>query len=213
MIYQVNNIKRDVRIALDEDRTSEALLQDGDSDVLKLDQIIESKIVEAVQRVHQEAPYYLLEAGKNFADRAVYWNTNDTSGWLILPNDFMRLVVYEMSDWERPVYGAISTLDPEYAKQRSRVKGIRGCAERPVVAIGMRPVGKVLEFYASKEADAQITKAVYVPYPVVDEYGGIDISERLYKAVVYTAAALTLISCGESERAKDYLELAKTLEV
>ena len=208
MIFQIDNIMRDVRVCLDENMMSEALLESGDIDTLALDDIIRSKILEAVQRVHMDAPNYLLEGGHNFGD-AVYWREME-SGWVLLPPDFMRLVVFEMDDWERAVYQAISTDDPEYEKQRSRFKGIRGTAQRPVCAIAIRPEGRVLEFYSCKSSDAHVSRAMYIPYPKIDEANGVDICERCYKAVVYTAAGLTLLACGEAERGNALSELAQT---
>lgn len=199
---------QDVRICIDQNMTSDALLKTGDIDTLSLDDIIRSKILEAVQRVHMDAPNYLLEGGHNFGD-AVYWRELE-SGWVLLPPDFMRLVVFEMDDWEQAVYQAISTDDPEYEKQRSRFKGIRGTAQRPVCAIAIRPEGRVLEFYSCKSEDAQVSRAMYIPYPNIDEDGGVDICERCYDAVVYTAAGLTLLTCGEVEKGNAVSELAQT---
>ena len=122
----------------------------------------------------------------------------------------MRLVVFEMDDWERAVYTAISTDDVEYDRQHSRFKGIRGTAQRPVCAIAVHPEGRVLEFYSCKSEDAHVSRAVYMPYPRIDNDGGIDISERCYKAVVYTAAGLTLLNIGETERGNAVSELALT---
>ncbi len=208
MIYQIDKILRDVRIAIDENKTNEQLIEDEDIDTLMLDDIIRSKIVEAVQRVHADAPNYLLEGGHNFGD-AVYWREME-SGWVLLPQDFMRLVVFEMDDWEQAVYQAISTDDPEYEKQRSRFKGIRGTAQRPVCAIAIRPEGKVLEFYSCKSTNAQVSRAVYIPYPTIDEDNGVDISERCYMAVVYTIGALVYTTLGEADKASNFLETAKT---
>ena len=199
---------QDVRICIDQNMTSEALLESGDIDTLALDEIIKSKILEAIQRVHSEAPNYLLEGGHNFGD-AVYWRELE-SGWVLLPRDFMRLVVFEMDDWETAVYQAISTDDPDYEKQRSRIKGIRGTSQKPVCAIAIRPEGRVLEFYSCKSTDAQVSRAMYIPYPQIDADGGVDISERCYNAVVYTAAGLTLMTCGETEKGNAVSELAQT---
>ena len=208
MIFQIDKIMQDVRICLDQNMESDALIESGDIDTLALDEIIKSKILEAVQRVHMDAPNYLLEGGHNFGD-AVYWRELE-SGWVLLPPDFMRLVVFEMDDWEQAVYQAISTDDPEYEKQRSRFKGIRGTAQRPVCAIAIRPEGRVLEFYSCKSEDAQVSRAMYIPYPKIDEDNGVDICERCYNAVVYTAAGLTLLTCGEVEKGNAVSELAQT---
>lgn len=199
---------QDVRICIDQNMESDALIESGDIDTLALDEIIKSKILEAIQRVHMDAPNYLLEGGHNFGD-AVYWRELE-SGWVLLPPDFMRLVVFEMDDWEQAVYQAISTDDPEYEKQRSRFKGIRGTAQRPVCAIAIRPEGRVLEFYSCKSKNAQVSRAMYIPYPKIDEDNGVDICERCYNAVVYTAAGLTLLTCRETEKGNSVSELAQT---
>lgn len=208
MIFQIDKVMEDVRVCIDRNSGSEPLLSEGDMDTLSTDEIIRSKIVEAVRRVHLSAPNYLLESGHNFGD-AVYWREME-SGWVLLPEDFMRLVVFEMDDWEQAVYHAISTDDPEYDRQRSRVKGVRGTSQRPVCAIAIRPEGRVLEFYSCKSTDAKVSRAIYLPYPVIDAQDGIDMSARCYTSIVYTAAGLTLVSLGEAERGNALSELALT---
>ena len=46
MVYEVKDILRDVRIAIDENKTNEQLITDEDIDTLMLDDIIYSKVVE-----------------------------------------------------------------------------------------------------------------------------------------------------------------------
>lgn len=209
MKFQIDKIMQDVRICIDQNMMSKALVESGDIDTLALDEIIKSKILEAIQRVHMEAPPYLLENGHNFGD-AIYWKEME-SGWVLLPSDFMRLVVFEMDDWEQAVYTAISVDDPDYEKQRSRFKGIRGTAQKPVCVLAIRPEGKVLEFYSCKSEDAKVSRAIYMPYPTIDENGGVDISERCYTAVIYMAAGLTLTALGEADKAGAMMELSKGL--
>ena len=120
MIYKVEEIMRDVRVCLDQNMTSEALLADGDSDTLALDEVVRSKIVEGVVRVESNAAARYLEAGHNLED-VVFWGDQE-SGWVLLPHDFMRLITFRMSDWERTVYKAITPDDARYALQRQRVK-------------------------------------------------------------------------------------------
>ncbi len=208
MVYNIHDVMRDVRVCLDQNMTSEQLLQTDDVDTLTLDDIVRSKIVEAVVRVHAQAPTHLLEEGHNFGD-AVYWGELE-SGRVLLPHDFMRLIVFEMSDWERAVFGAISTNDPEYALQRQRIKALRGTAQKPVCAITMRPEGKALEFYSCKSKNAYVRRAQYLPYPEIDRDGGIDICERCYTAVVYAAASLVLLTLGESEKSSALSETSNT---
>lgn len=154
-VYHLDEIAGDVRIALDQNTTSDVLKEIGDVDTLALNDIIKSKIIEAVKRVHSSAPPYLLDGGHNFGDE-VYWQKCE-SGWVLLPEDFMRFVVFQMSDWERAVFYPINVDDPEYEKQSSRFKGIRGTTQRPVCAISIRPEGRVLEFYSCKSQDATVS--------------------------------------------------------
>ena len=207
-VYTLNRIIEDVRIALDQNMTSDALTEIGDVDTLTLNDIIKSKVVEAVKRIHSEAPYHLLDGGHNFGD-AVYWREHE-SGWVLLPEDFMRLVVFEMDDWARPIFSCSSTDDPKYEKQHSRFKGIRGTSQRPICFISMRPEGRVLEFYSCKSNEANVSRAVYLPYPQVDEYGAVDICQRCYDAVIYTIASLVLITFGDMEKSAVLNELVKS---
>lgn len=207
MIKKIEDIVKDVRICLDQNMVSESLLNEGDIDTLSIEDIIRSKIVDAVQRVESGAPTHLLEGGHNFGD-SIYW-TKDGSGWTLLPDDFMRLVVFEMSDWERPVYEAIAPTDAAYALQCSRYKGLRGNVQRPVCAIIIRPEGKALEFYSCNNEEATVSKALYLPYPTIDEDEGIDLSERCYTSIVYMTAALALVTFGDSDKAAIMTEQSK----
>lgn len=207
-VYQFDKISKDVRIALDHNMSSAALTEIGDVDTLSLNEIIKSKIVDAVKRIHSEAPPYLLDGGYNFGD-AIYWMEHE-SGWVLLPEDFMRFVVFEMDDWERAVFTASNVDDTEYDLQQSRFKGIRGTAQRPICFVSIRPEGRVLEFYSCKSKQAKVSRAVYLPYPKLDEYDAIEICQRCYDAVIYTIAALVLITLGEVEKSKVFNELSKS---
>lgn len=209
MIYKLAEIAREVRIAIDQNMTSEQLIATDDIETLSLEEIIRSKIVEAVRRVETDAPVHFLEEGHDFGD-AVYWADLE-SGWVLLPDDFMRLIAFRMSDWERTVYAAISVDDPLYAKQSSRHKGIRGNVQKPVCAIVNRAEGKALEFYSCNSEEAYVARASYLPYPNIDEDDGIDISEKCFTAVIYTVAALVLTTYGEAEKASALTELAKSI--
>ena len=51
MLYSVSELKKDIRIVLDQNMTSEQLFESGDIDTLSLEEIIESKIVDAARLV------------------------------------------------------------------------------------------------------------------------------------------------------------------
>lgn len=208
-MYKIETVSQDVRIAIDENKTSEQLLGDEDIDTLSLNEIVRSKIEEAVRRVETTAPTFLLEEGHTFGD-SVFWEDNN-SGWTLLPDDFMRLIAFRMSDWERTCHNAISVDDPLYDLQSSRFKGVRGNVQKPVCAVVNRAEGKALEFYSCNSEEAYVKRATYLPYPKIDDEEGIVISERCYTAVVYTTAALVLTAYGANDRAEQLNALAKSI--
>lgn len=208
MIIQADEMVKDVRVAIDMNHNSTPLLIDGDEDTISMNDIIRSKLVDAVRMVEMEAPLNMLEQGHLFGD-AVTW-TNNGRGWILLPDDFMRLIVFKMSDWEYSVSEPITQADPTYSRQFSRYKGISGNPQRPVVAIVNRAEGNVLEFFSCKDNTATVDQAVYIPIPQMDKYGGIDISEKCYRAAIYRAAALSLSSIGD-QLTTTMIELSKAL--
>lgn len=209
MIVQAEDMAKAVRVAVDMNHSSTSLLVDDDIDTESFDEIIYAKLVDAVRVVEQEAPLHLLEQGHQFGGDNVNWTENG-KGWLVLPDDFMRLVVFKMSDWKLSVSDAISQDDPLYLRQFSKWKGISGNPEKPVVAIVNRAEGTVLEFFSCNDDTATIEQAVYVPYPKIDIDGGIDVSEKCYRAAIYRAASFALASIGD-QLSTTMLELSKSL--
>ena len=209
MTVRADEMARAVRVAIDMNKGDRPLIMEGDTDTLTLDEIIVSKLADAVRLVEMEAPHFMLESGHDLGDDDLFIGA-DGKGFLILPRDFMRLVSFRMSDWERTVFEAITESDPEYALQSSRFKGICGNPEKPVVAVVRRSEGKVLEFYSCKSGNAILIQASYLPYPKIDPDGGIDVSRECYRAAVYRAAALVLGSIGDS-LSTTMLEISKSL--
>lgn len=206
--YIIENIAKDVRIALDRNGSSAALAEIEDVDTLTIDEIIISKIIEGIKHVHSTAPAYLLDGATSFAGNVVNWGDKE-SGWILLPNDFMRFVSFKMDDWSRPVYSCSTTDDIEYEKQSSRFKGLRGTSQKPLCFIAIRPDGRALEFYSSKSTDAEVEMATYLPYPQI-ESSSVKICSRCYNAVIYTIAALVLMTFGDAEKSNVFNELAKS---
>lgn len=206
--YFVDDIIKDVRITLDFNSNSDTLAEFGDTDTLSINEIIKSKIAEAIKIIHSIAPVHLLDGGHIFGN-AIYWSDME-SGWTLLPDDFLRFVVFQMSDWSRAVYHAIETSDPQYELQSAPYKGLRGTSNNPVCAIAIRHEGRVLEFYSCKDKNATVKKALYIPYPKIDSnHSSIEICEKCYKAVIYAIASLVLNVFGDTEKSNIYNELAK----
>ena len=210
MIYRVDDIIRDVRVCLDENRRGDDLFAERDVDTLELDVIIASHIEEGARRVVEVASVDKIHNGHSFMDAAVVEH-EDGSGSVALPDDFMRLLSFRMGDWVRTLHGAITADAPEYEVQQSRF-GVRGCPERPVCAYVVTDEGKRLEYYTTQERPARMVRASYAAYPRLDEGDeSIDLSEDLYVASVYMIAALTLITLGDGQKAQSLMEILKPL--
>ncbi|MDE5868807.1 MAG: hypothetical protein K2H18_01120 [Muribaculaceae bacterium] len=199
MIYSAEEMIRDVRVAIDMNCGEDRLAAVSDEDTLRLDELIYSKIEEAARIVLMDAPARLLESGHDLVndDGSNFYMGDDGKGFVILPDNFLRLVSFRMSDWNRTVYEPITAADPLYARQSSRWKGICGNPERPVCALVRRSEGLVLEFFSCRDEEATVAQACYVPVPRIDQDGRIDVAEGCYRAAVYKAAALTLGSYGD----------------
>lgn len=203
MNYSVEDLVREARIAIDRNANSTPLASLGDVDTLTVDEIIRSKVEDAARLVEENAAHELLDAGKPFA-ASVTWENNVAgygAGRVMLPDDFMRLVTFRMSDWYRPVTEAITEEHPIYSMQSSRYAGVRGNPQRPVVAIVHGTAGKELEFYAcSAGPGVRVDKARYLPLPKVVD-GEIDLCPKLQRAVVYRMASMACAIVGASDLA------------
>lgn len=61
MFFTLDKLKKEIRIALDQNNSSALLEGVGDIDTLTVEEIITSKIVNAVRMVTIDAPSYLLD--------------------------------------------------------------------------------------------------------------------------------------------------------
>jgi hypothetical protein len=211
MVFNVDDLKREIRIALDQNMNSTPLLDVGDIDTLSLDDIIESKIIEAARLVTRDAPFYLLDGGISFGE-SINWFSREGfgGGYVTLPPDFLRLVAFQMSDWSYPVTVAITEDHPLYPLQSSRYGGVRGNPQSPVVAlISENPL--LLEFYSCEGgAGVSIKRAKYIPYPKI-ENGELTFCEKLRPAIIYYTAYLTALTIGNGDVATAMLNTSKEL--
>ena len=197
--YSVASLVEKVRIALDENATTTSLLT-GTVETLGLNAIIEQKIAHAARQITERAPSHLLDGGKAFAESLTWPSGTVGSGYAYasLPDDFMRLVVFQMSDWARPVVNAINDNDPRYFLQKSKFSGIKGNTEKPVCAITTHSTGKVMEFYScSGGSGVTVKTARYLAYPeakISNEVLVYDLCPKLFDAIIYQTAGLVAMT-------------------
>lgn len=210
--YAVSDLVKEVKVILDRNQESAALVP-TDSDTLSQGDIIRGVIVDAARIIEEKAPLHLL-AGKNILNLVAptFELVGDTYvGRIALPSDFMRLLVVQMNDWDRPAK-VISSEDDEYRLQFCKYSGARGNPHKPIAALVQSSSGDLeLELFASKSLQAKLKYGTYMIIPSISEDGNIEICERLKDAVVYMAAYLTCIALGDTQSAVGYKATAYEL--
>lgn len=212
MTENVETLVRDVRVAIDMNGASEALLVSDDETSLRIEEIIESKIEQAARVIEGRAPVWLLDSGKPLSGSITFQSAiGKGRGRMQLPDDFMRLITFKMSDWERAITEPILESDPRYLLQSSRFTGLRGTPQKPVVAIVSEPTGLVLEFWSCEGGESvTLQRGRYLPMPTISGTG-IEICEKLRQAVVVYAGYLTLQTLGHAEEGELLRRQAETL--
>ena len=213
--YNINDIVRDVRICLDENDVQNAFMQ-LEENTLMLDDIIKSKVGEAIDGVVISAPVELLGDGDVMPIDNVEWENGagDEDELKMCrvkkPADYLRLVGAKMPDWDHAVSEVIAENSEEYKMQKSRFVGMRGNPQRPVVADVLSGAGRYLELYTSKARSIDYIR--YIKRLSTAELGdNIMLPAALYKVVIYQVAGLTCITLNETERAQTLFGIAEGL--
>ena len=210
----LSDVIREVKIILDENITEVSVLTD-DPDQLQLKDHIKARVVDAVRQIHEAADSSLLDDGLliplEVSGQPTIQVNPDGTGYVALPDDFMRLVIFKMTKWKRPVVVAISDTDPGYFLQKSRFMGIRGGVDKPVCAITTGEASKVLEFYSlpAGETDTSVEKARYLPLPKIEVDDTIKMCRKLVRPIYYQCAALVALSLKD-QSAPNLFEIAKS---
>lgn len=207
----ITDIITDVKLALDENESASNVLL-ADTDQLQMDALIRSKIIDAVRYIHQAAPISMVEgmSPDPLPTPGQVTGGQDGSCTVALPDDFMRLIIFQMDDWKRPVVELIPDTSPLYAMQGSDYIGIRGGVKKPVAVLTTSGGGKKhLEAYSS---EGTVSKLVYIPIPSISGTSPnetISICTQLYQPVIYHCAGLVAMTYKD-ELAKDLFEIAKS---
>lgn len=208
----MEGLRTRVRVAMDENGTTTALLAAKDAETLALDELIDEKLLTAVRDVELRAPWTLLD-GENVEE-----NTEDTEGEMVLmgrdlaedkfmwrmklPERMLRLLRVKLTRWKTAAR-IISAEDAEYRWQQSRWTGVGGTAEKPVAAVVPGEDGSLwLELYSLPKDEGRLQYCTMVMEPTVEKGTIVGVSARLEDAIVHLAAAMTCATLGETQTAE-----------
>ena len=217
--YDYTYLVHRVRTVLDENMDDSSLASEHNPDALSLREIIKHSIEDAARIVESVAPLHLIDSGKAFAG-SIGWVSGTPgkgAGIIKLPDDFLRLVCFQMASWNTAVNEVISEDSPEYLLQSSAFSGLRGNPSRPVVAITHGAAGLQLEFYSCNDVNnTSLRKARYLPIPQFKEDNTaknltIELCDKLVSAIVYYSAYLTMKSLGDNDMAERMKTIAEQL--
>lgn len=212
MNYSVATITADVRACLDEIGVNEAEFLQG-SDSANMDAIIESKIPDAIRFINLNAPLEMLDPKNQTGS-----GSSNESGMvsLALPSDYLRLCYAFIDEWKFPVSSIILYTDKQYAALKNHIT--TGHPDTPKVAISVNASGRMLELYSSSKKRGTVPISYgYIAEPT--KSGSYSINERIYRAIVYHAAGLTLLTFKDTHAdslfnmANSIIESAKTNNV
>jgi len=156
-----------------------------DEDIIKMDDYIESCIGDALSLV-------ILNSTKPVNPKKCTTNATsngDGTGYVVLPDDFVKLISFRMSDWKRSVSEAFP-LDSEKAKEQANVYS-RGTKNKPVCVLSYSPDGKkIIEYYSTSATSPSVSVFVYEASYDGSSDINLGSSEPTYYALCYMTASL-----------------------
>lgn len=216
-LYDIKEIVREARLLIDENEDNTALITEADEVANDTDAITEAMVLQSVDTVHRLAPIWRVAEISTEISLPLTKYMRGKAGEL--PNDFLRMVYAVAEDWCISVYIPIDQDSEQYQMQSSKFAGIRGSAERPVVAIvpGPEASGLRLEVYTTEKDSIKLN---YVKRAAIISTKNdatetvtnkVEIASNCKKAVLYFVAKYYMVNIGEPERARHYESVAAEL--
>lgn len=181
MLFSLDKIVADVRGALGENPKATMLEEFLDVETLSLKDRILSRLRLAAESVCIEAPLECLTGFKPLPV-GVRWEEGNW-GWIPLPDDFLRLAIFRMSDWKRGVSAPLSSDNPMLKMLGKRWRGVGGSPSRPLCVVRRNAYCLALEFHKCRSSRAHVAEASYFPRPRLTDTH-LDFPERLYHHLI-----------------------------
>lgn len=215
MTRSIDDIVRDVEVTLDEIALNDAEFDGIEQDDSERATIIRSKLADALRFVYAHADWSLLDPDKIVkteglldSEDLIQTKTVDgiTYGIYTLPSNFLRLCYAGFSSWSHMLghEDIIMWTDKEYTMLKD--KYTTGTPERPRIAIAYSGKKRVLELFSCNSGQMYVDQGAigFMTEPEIceDTSVGVNIGDKVYRAVIYYIAGLTCITYGEQQKAQ-----------
>ena len=164
-----------------------------------LDLLINAHADESTKDVCLSAPISVLFP--TLAVAAGVANTDAKTGYVVLPDNFLRLSSFKMTDWLTDIDSPITPKDPKYKKQSNPY--LRGGISKPVAVLTWKSVAtvmkRVLEYY-SVDAAHTVEKLLYIPETTAEDF--IAVNPNLMDSLAWMIASKVLQITGMTDAAK-----------
>jgi hypothetical protein len=168
-----------------------------------LDLYINGLLDESATNLLQVAPKHLCPVSQS--ENVATANTDEKTGYVKVPDDYLRLYSFKMTEWEREVNDPITTDDPKYKMQSSLY--VRGGVAKPILVITHKYISdaiyRIFEYYSVNSAHT-IERFLYIP-----ETAAEDLDDKLYPALTWICAGKILQNIKEIELSTKAFEQAK----
>lgn len=181
----------------------------GISDDLNLRKQVEDSIVEAVVKVHNNAPVSMLEgkegiSGEEYDYALGFDEKNQGVITITMLKDTLRVISVKAKDSDVVVCNFLPEDSAEGRKQLN--KYVRGVPDDPRVVImknNSQDYQPILKYYTSTETGFDAISLTYIPYPIIEETV-VYISPKLEYAVLNEIVAMILDNMSLHDKAAIY---------
>ncbi len=156
-----------------------------------IDSFVDNLLDECAKEVLQKAPASRLDGVSGNVE--VHAN-KDGSGYVVLPDNFIRLLEFKMAGWKRAVVSVAEPGSEIALKQSNRF--LRGGPCKPVCVFSHRSEGRVMEYY-SVQKKHEIDRFIYVKLIKAEE-----LSLGLQDVLTWWCASRIFEIVGKLEEAK-----------
>lgn len=205
----ITDLMKEVRITLDENRQESSYLN-SDTNNMELNEIIRSKLVDATRSILSVCPIDILESKPITITTDNQVKNEDGSGYIVLPDDFLRLSQFKLSSWNRVVTNVAEEGSTIALMQHNSFT--RGTPLKPVCVFGHNASGKrTIEYYIGKDNSHGVEKALYVGLPSISD-NKLEIPGILRFHIIHYCAGLVEVSRGNTPHADAFFKIANNFK-